>query len=194
MNELKVNLSSKPDFYMEAIVSLYERKWNQTEVLMESGLRYGCSKDVMMEKFGKIRLYRDTVITEIEESGYDFTFIDRFIENEVDQFPYLLRMYFYCKDKSDFSYTDEEADRVIGDFVLERIREVVDSASRISIVSDIGEVFSLLNNPLIDSSERMLYLDTYGNRREIVKAISEYMSIAVPILEKHFDGADIKEG
>ena len=187
MNKLNVNLSRTPDFYMEAVVSLYERKWNQTEVLMQSELKYGTTKEDLMEKFGKLRLYRDTVISEIEASGYDFTFIDRFVESDVDKFPYILRLYFHCRDKCDFSYTDDEADEIIGDFVLDRIYEVVDSGAKLSKVSGIGEIFNLLNSPLIDSAERMLYLDTYGNRRQLVAAIREYMKIAVPILEKHFD-------
>ena len=187
MNKLNVNLSRTPDFYMEAVVSLYERKWNQTEVIVQSELKYGKTKEELMEKFGKLRLYRDTVISEIEASGYDFTFIDRFIESDVDKFPYLLRLYFHCRDKRDFSYTDGEADQIIGDFVLDRIYEVVDSGAKLSKVSGIGEIFNLLNSPLIDSAERMLYLDTYGNGRQLVAAIREYMKIAVPILEKHFD-------
>lgn len=96
MEKLQVRLKDRPDFVAEAVVGLYEHnKMNRVQVVSESDIRYGKTREFLSTEFSALKTYRDTVIEEIENSGYDFLFIDRYVGKDTESFPYLLRLYFY---------------------------------------------------------------------------------------------------
>lgn len=185
MDKFKVNLGKKPDFKMEAIICLYDRKWNQVRAVTRSEVKYGKSREFLENEFSRLALYRDTVIDEIEKSGFDFSFLDRFVQPDVEKFPYLLRLYFFSEKNPDKVVSDEEVDALIGDFVADWINETVEADGTEKIIG-IEELYRTLDNPLIAAEDRMLILDTFANRKRLLSDLRAYFSIAVPVLENNF--------
>ncbi|MDD4291370.1 MAG: metalloregulator ArsR/SmtB family transcription factor [Clostridia bacterium] len=184
MSKLRVNLQTEPNYYCEAVMCLYESKWNQVEEVEKADKRYGQSKEKLAECIGRIKEYRDKVIGEIFQ-GRSFGYLMKFVDSDVSKFPYLLSLYFYCAKQFDSVTNESDIDKLIGGFVLERIGEVVELGG-ITELRSIDQVFNLINSPLFDDNEMMLILDTYGNRHKLYNCMKEYFEITIPILKNNF--------
>lgn len=186
MEKLQVRLKDRPDFVAEAVVGLYEHnKMNRVQVVSESDIRYGKTREFLSTEFSALKTYRDTVIEEIENSGYDFLFIDRYVGKDTENFPYLLRLYFYSGRNLGAEYSESETDELICGFLRSLLGDVAET-DKLGKTFGIEELFRVLDNKLTSVEDKMLYLDTFANRRRLVSEIGNYIGIAVPILKKHF--------
>lgn len=185
MDKLNVRLSECPDFKMEAIISLYDRQWNKAREVSESDLKYGKGKDEMKNEFKKLCLFRNSVIEDIEKSDLDIAFLDRFVFPDSEECPFLLNLYFYSGKRLGEPFTETETDELISGFVVSWVNDILEKQT-VTAVSDIGELYRLLDDPSMTTEKKMLILDTYANRHRLMACLREYISTVVPIMEKHF--------
>ena len=188
---MKPIIHKEPNWLFEAASCISDSYVITTEQdIIDKQNKLGMTKDEMERYYSKYNSYKESVMAEIMPIYSEYTHIEKYfqiteIDNQIGTIACFLT--FCVDDIASFKGEQKTLDQLINKSISSLLHNHINNPKDSDIsVKDLSTLLNYLEQVNFDDKTKLLLINLYNNRYEVLKELSTLLDQCVPILKKHF--------
>lgn len=185
----KYKVAQNPNWRIEAIGFVLEAMKNRLEMAITNAEAFGKKREELESFFKPYTVLKEKLKTEIMPIYEKYPILYKIFQMESklekEELDLGIILIIDIEQRYKGQLTDENVDRLIENYIQEKINSIEAADKKIEINS-LSSLVSLLEPIDMPDKEKMFYISLYLNRYEFIREMLEFSKEAEPILKENF--------